>query len=65
MTDDLVSKAQAALQATEIPFDQIARRAGVSVRWIYLLKAGQLNNPSIRRLQRVLDAVAEGLEDAA
>ncbi len=39
---------------------EIARRAGVSVPWLALLRAGTAPNASYRRLQEVLRVLSEG-----
>ena len=43
---------------------EIARRAGVSVPWLALLRAGKTENAAYSRLQAVLRVCAEGREES-
>jgi hypothetical protein len=50
----LLSEARTAMKKTDLNPEVVATRAKVSVRWLYLLKAGELTNPSVKRLERVM-----------
>ena len=36
----------------------LAAKAGVEVRWMYMILADQIPDPSVRKIQRVYDALA-------
>lgn len=54
--------------ATTIPFDRAAvcRELGVSSRWLQMVLAGKITEPSVVKIQRLHDLLAKaGESDAA
>ena len=42
-------------RGTHLPVTQICRGADVTTRWFYMFVAGELKDPSVRRVQRLHD----------
>jgi hypothetical protein len=46
------------LAATNEPIQDIADRADVSIRWLYMVLRGEIADPGVNRVERVYKALA-------
>lgn len=50
---------------TDVPVAEICRAVEVTPRWYYMLMAGDIRDPSVRKIQRLHDYLAEHQQPAA
>ena len=43
------------LKETDKPLTEVANAAGVGPRWLYLLAEGKIDDPGIKKVEKVLD----------
>lgn len=51
MQTDLVQTTRTLLKSSEQPMTEIAKGAGVSIRWLYMFESGEIRNPTLRTIQ--------------
>ena len=51
------------ISQTQLTIQQLADKAGVSRRWVFYLKSGRAQNPTLARLQRVHDVLVSEINE--
>lgn len=62
---DLMTKTLELARRSDLPKDDICREIGVTRRWYDKVLCGQIQDPSVRRIQRLYDLLTKDSEDNA
>jgi len=59
METSLLDQALKLAQSTKMPVAEICREIGVTTRWYYMLLNDEIKDPSVNKIQRLHDFLAE------
>lgn len=62
---DLHAETLRLMAETKIPVTRICDDCGLTTRWFYMVKSGEIADPGYQRLQRLYNYLAEHSEKAA
>lgn len=65
MTEPILDRTVKLLQRCELPRTELAKNAQVGFEWLKKFEAGDIRDPSVRRVQRLHDFLSSSAQQVA